>query len=192
MRARRVRRLSFCALFLDTKSAYYRVVRELAFGSLEDDRAVVELFQRFQVPPSALEELMKVVHAGGTMAQAGMNEHLRALVQDLHIHSWFVTPYSDGSKVAMSRAGSRPGESWADIVFAFVYCKVLDEIKQEAQSADLVLTLPSAGDCSPLQWRNRMDLLMLLYMRHGRTILCSSLGMDRLLQPWKRQRVSGA
>ena len=149
VRAHRARNQSFCAVFLDTKSAYYRVVRELAFGSLEDDSTVVALFQRFQVPPSALDELMNVVHAGGVMAQAGLDGHLRALVQDFHALAWFVTPYTDGSKLALSCAGSRPGESWADIVFAFVYYKVLAEIKHAAEREGLVLELPHAGDSSP-------------------------------------------
>ena len=149
VRAHSAKRLSFCAVFSDTRSAYYRVVRELAFGSLEDDSAVVALFHRFGVPPSALHELMGVVHAGGIMAQSGLGEHHRALVQDLHALSWFVTPYTDGSKVALSKAGSRPGESWADIVFAFVYSKVLGEIKHEATIDGLTLQLPGNDECSP-------------------------------------------
>ena len=97
-RALRDKRHSFALIFLDTKSAYYRVVRELAFGSFEEDEAVVELFKRFGVPPDALTELMTVVRAGGTMANAGMDPYLRALVQDIHALSWFVTPYTGGNK----------------------------------------------------------------------------------------------
>ena len=150
-RAYKAKRLSFCAVFLDTRSAYYRVVRELAFGSMEDDGAVIALFHRFGVPPAALQELMGVVHAGGVMAQTGLGEHHRALVQDLFALSWFVTPYTDGSKVALSKAGSRPGESWADIVFAFVYSKVLGEIKHAAAVDGLTLQLSGNEECSPFQ-----------------------------------------
>ena len=149
VRAHKAKRLSFCAVFLDTRSAYYRVVRELAFGSMEDDEAVIALFRRFGVPSADLHELMAVVHAGGIMSQAGLGEHHRALVQDLHALSWFVTPYTDGSKVALSKAGSRPGESWADIVFAFVYSKVLGEIKRAAVQEDLTLQIPGNEDRSP-------------------------------------------
>ena len=140
---------SLCSIFLDTKSAYYRVVRELAFGTLEDDNAVIQLFHRFDVPPEALHDLMSVVHQGGVMAQNGLQAHHRALVQDMHDLSWFVTPYSDGSMIGLSRAGSRPGESWADIVFAFVYHKVLSEIRTTADSEKLTLQIPYAGIQSP-------------------------------------------
>ena len=110
---------------------------------------MIALFNRFGVPPAGWAEVMSVVHAGGLMAKAGLGEHHRALVQDLRALSWFVTPYTDGSKLRLSKAGSRPGESWADIVFAFVYSKVLAEIKQAATIEGLVLKLPSNPDCSP-------------------------------------------
>ena len=148
-RAHKTMRHSLVTLFLDTKSAYYRVVRELAFGSLEEDREVVALFRRFSVPASDLEQLMDLVHSGGIMATTGMSEHLRALVQDIHALSWFVTPYTDGKSVALSRAGSRPGESWADLVFAFVYHKVLEGIKHSAVHEGFILQIPFSGERSP-------------------------------------------
>ena len=148
-RAHKYMRHSLVTFFLDTKSAYYRVVRELAFGSLEEDRAVVALFRRFGVPASDLEQLMTLVHSGGIMATAGMSEHLRMLVQDTHALSWFVTPYTNGKFVALSRAGSRPGESWADLVFAFVYHKVLEDIKKTAIHEGFILQVPFSGERSP-------------------------------------------
>ena len=148
-RAHKCMRYSLATMFLDTRSAYYLVVRELAFGSIEDDSAVVALFRRFGVPPEDLHQLMALVHTGGIMAVAGMPEHLRALVQDIHALSWFVTPYTDGRTLGLSRAGSRPGESWADLVFAFVYHKVLDGIKQSAVKEDFILQIPYSGQQSP-------------------------------------------
>ena len=145
----RDRRCSLCSIFLDTRSAYYRVVRELAFGTLEDDDAVVRLFQRFGVPHEALHELMSVVRLGGVMSESGLQAHHRALVQDFHDLSWFITPYSDGSAVGLSKAGSRPGESWADIVFAFVYHKVLRGIRSAAEDEGLTAQIPYAGAQSP-------------------------------------------
>ena len=124
-------------------------MRELAFGTLEGDTAVVELFDRFGVPPDALHELMQVVHSGGVMTQSGLHPHHRALVQDLHDLSWFITPHSDGSMIGLSRAGSRPGESWADIVVAFVYHTVLSGIRQAAVTEGLIIQIPHAGIQSP-------------------------------------------
>ena len=155
----RDRHCSLCSIFLDTKSAYYRVVRELAFGTLEDDSAVIQLFHRFGVPPEALHDLMSVVHHGGVMAQNGLQAHHRALVQDMHDLSWFITPYSDGSMVGLSKAGSRPGESWADIVFAFVYHKVLSGIRDIADAEKLTLQIPFAGTQSPFLAANSHDAI---------------------------------
>ena len=125
------------------------MVRELAFGSTQDDAFVIALFQRFGVPPEAIHELMDVVRAGGTMTQAGMSQHHRAVVQDLYAVTWFVTPYTDGSRIALSQAGSRPGESWADIVFAFVYHKVLEEIQRAAVNEGFAIQLDFSGKRTP-------------------------------------------
>ena len=146
-RCQRLRR-SASVLYLDTSAAYYRIVRELAVGDIRADDTVTMLFRRFGLDCEDLRELMQTVREGGTLAQAGAPDALRQVVKDIHLHTWFVSRFSDGSKVCSSLAGSRPGESWADLIYAFIYGRVLHKVHEYAVAEELTFALshdPAAG-----------------------------------------------
>ena len=140
---RRSQRLgrSAAVLFLDTSAAYYRIVRELAIGDIRADATVITLFRRFGLDDEDINELMSTVKEGGMLAQAGAPDALRQVVKDIHLHTWFVSRFSDGTKVCSSLAGSRPGESWADLIYAFIYSRVLHKIQEFALAEGLSFTV---------------------------------------------------
>ena len=135
-------RHSSAVLYLDTSAAYYRIVRELAVGDIRSDATVLTLFRRFGLDAEDVAELMQTVNAGGMLAQAGAPDALRQVVKDLHLHTWFVTRFSDGTRVCDSLAGSRPGESWADLIYAYIYSRVLHKVHEHAVAEDLTFTVP--------------------------------------------------
>ncbi|OLP97334.1 hypothetical protein AK812_SmicGene20330, partial [Symbiodinium microadriaticum] len=95
-----------------------------------------------------LHELMMTVESGGMLAQAGAPDALRQVVKDIHLHTWFVSRFSDGTQVCSSLAGSRPGESWADLIYAYIYGRVLSKIHEYAVAEDLTFRVshdPTAG-----------------------------------------------
>eukprot|EP00439_Symbiodinium_sp_Y106_P083986 s966_g24.t1 len=124
-------------LFLDTAAAYYRIIRELACGDIREDHTIRLLFHRFGLTEQDMLELLETIHAGGMLSQAGLPGALGKIVQDIHLHTWFVTRFSDGARVCSSLAGSRPGESWADLVFAHVYSRVLHQIQEHVVAEGL-------------------------------------------------------
>ena len=133
---------SASVLFLDTSAAYYRIVRELAVGDIRCDDTVVRLFQRFGLDADDMNELTATVAEGGMLAKAGAPDALRQVVKDIHLSTWFVSRFSDGSQVCSSMAGSRPGESWADLIYAFVYSRVLWKVHEFAVAEDLTFSIP--------------------------------------------------
>ena len=141
-------RQSVSVLYLDTSAAYYRIVRELAVGDIRADSTVLRLFTRFGLTGDDLHELMMTVESGGMLAQAGAPDALRQVVKDIHLHTWFVSRFSDGTQVCSSLAGSRPGESWADLIYAYIYGRVLSKIHEYAVAEDLTFRVshdPTAG-----------------------------------------------
>ena len=135
-------------LFLDTKAAYYRVAREVAVGRIVDDETVAKVFQHFQLDPQEIHELLEVIKGGGVMGDVSMPTAARHAAKDYHHRAWFASSYSDGTKICLTRAGSRPGESWADCVFAFVYSKVLYHVAELVRAEGLIDATdhdPSAG-----------------------------------------------
>ncbi|CAE7209907.1 unnamed protein product [Symbiodinium microadriaticum] len=101
---------SCATLYVDTKSAYYRVVRDLATGCIENDAQVIRLFKAFGLPPDDLHDLMQMIQEGG-------------------------------GRLCHSRAGSRPGESFADVIFAFIYSKILYRIHEHLEAEELNISL---------------------------------------------------
>ena len=114
------RGLSYAILYLDTRSAYYSIAREVAMGDIRRDSTVVEIFRRFNLGPEDMQELMAAVQAGGVMTEAGIPPALLQVIRDLHHETWFTTRFSDGTRVCKTLKGSRPGESLADTIFAFI------------------------------------------------------------------------
>ena len=138
---------STSVLYLDISAAYYRLVRELATGDIRHDRTVVSLFQHFGLGEDELRELMQAIQDGGLLSQAGMPDPLRHVVRDLHLHTWFVSRFADGSHVCDSRAGSRPGESWADLLYAHIYSLVLHKVHEHVVAEDLGSELRVDMEC---------------------------------------------
>ncbi|OLQ14716.1 hypothetical protein AK812_SmicGene1137 [Symbiodinium microadriaticum] len=139
-------RHSASVLYLDTSAAYYRIVRELAMGDIRSDETVVMLFRRFGLEGDDLREMMTTVEEGGMLAQAGASTALCQVVKDIHLHTWFVSRFSDGQQVSSSLAGSRPGESFADLVFAYIYGRVLHKVQEFVAAEHLSYQVPY--DCA--------------------------------------------
>ena len=145
----REQKRSVATLYLDTEAAYYKVTRQLAFGNLENDDSVVRVFQHFGLEPSDITEMMEQVLEGGMAADAGLSAATRHCLKDFHSRAWFVTMYADGSRVTQTSAGSRPGESWSDIVFGWVYSRILAKITEHAVAEDLIDVLPVDPSAGP-------------------------------------------
>ena len=141
------KRCSTATLFLDTHAAYYRLVRDLATGCIYSDDAVVKLFQHFALDEEDLHDLMKVVRQGGMFADGGFPATIRHVTKDIHHFTWAVTPHTTGDLVCRSEAGSRPGESWSDVVYSFIYTRVLARIAELARGEEL---LPDLSWDAPL------------------------------------------
>ena len=134
---------SFAALFIDTRSAYYRVVRQVAVGQLETDENVAKLLAHFGLEPEDMHQMLALVQAGGLMTEAGNPPSVRAACADFHRTTWFVSSYANGDRLATTQTGSRPGESWADAIFAYVYARAMGTLIERADGESILSFLGS-------------------------------------------------
>ncbi|CAE7236609.1 unnamed protein product [Symbiodinium sp. CCMP2592] len=132
------RRESVAVLFLDSQAAYYRVIRELCVGQVESDRAVCKIFEYFHIDPEDAKEFFKDIANGGMLADAGFPAALRHQVKDVMHQSWFVSRHGTSEELCYTRAGSRPGSSWADLIYAFVLKRILAQINETAVGEQLL------------------------------------------------------
>ena len=143
---------SAAVVYLDIQSAYYSVVRQLAYGDGSvgcDDAQICAVLKHFDLPRDVWDELIKAVQTGGIMGQYGTSGHVRTLVKDAHDGSCFVTRYADGQHVCLTEAGSRPGESLADLIYAWIFHAVLRDIKVCLRKMGVLQCVPFTGDLSP-------------------------------------------
>ena len=139
------RALSAATLFLDTKTAYYAVARELATGPIHEDAFTEALFYKFRLSGEDLAELLQLVRDGGTFREAGASEHLLELVKSIYRNGWFVTRFTSGRTLCVTTKGSRPGSCWADLVFTFIYARVLAKVRLVAECEDFSLKVQWSG-----------------------------------------------
>ena len=135
--------VSTAVLFLDVQSAYYTVIREMSVGLIESDESVAKVFHYFGLEPEDLLEFWGDIRQGGIMGQSAMPAPLRHMAKDIMHQSWFVTGYGTSARLCVTQAGSRPGEAWADLVFAYVLGKILCRIREAAAGEGLLQSLPA-------------------------------------------------
>ena len=127
------KRRSSAVLFVDAKSAYYCVIRQMVYGSSagQEDAVIMKIMHHFGLPATVWNDLLSVIRDGGLFQRHGLSDHVRMLTKDLHDASFFVTRHATGATVVETQLGSRPGESIADIIFAWILHRVLDGIEEK-------------------------------------------------------------
>ena len=134
-KVRKAARLSSCTLFLDLRSAFHHLLRELVFVTSEG------------LQPDDLANIFDANHFDRQLLQklTGAECHdiapgLRQFLHDIHQQTWFqLREHGNGnaSGCTNTRRGSRPGSPLADIAFNMM----LADLLRDLQSA--LMNLPS-------------------------------------------------
>ena len=149
-RAQHKHRRSSAILFVDARSAYYCVIRQLVYGSVagEEDATMHRIMRHFNLPRETWKDLLQTIQDGGLLRQHGFTDHVRHVAKDLHDASFFVTRFSTGASVVETQLGSRPGESIADLIFAWIFHKVMDSMTAKLQSCNCEEVIPACDSRS--------------------------------------------
>ena len=131
---------SAAVLFLDLQEAFYRVLRPLALGDKMTDEAICAMMQRLRIPPSAMEELARLLELPGATEQADLPPHLRRALCAIHTDTHFhVAGQQDRVR---TQAGSRPGDPFADVIFGYLFSRILGVMEQRLTQEQLLDTMP--------------------------------------------------
>eukprot|EP00435_Cladocopium_sp_Y103_P049926 s1783_g15.t1 len=120
--------MSFGILFLDLTEAFYTILREVPLGGCPSDEVVAHVMRRLNMPASSLHDIHALLGEESAVAQAGMTSMHQDCVRAVHTstHFW-LGQQSDVSRTCM---GTRPGDSFADIVFGFTWSLVLHKLQE--------------------------------------------------------------
>ena len=139
-RAAKQRNKPSALLFLDLKEAYYRVLRPLALGSELTDQDVAGMVNRLHLPVDILHDLQAHLREADALQLATVPQSHRRYLQALHRDTHFrVDGQCDQCRTTV---GSRPGDTFADIVFGYLWSRVLKTIEGDLERAGLLEQIP--------------------------------------------------
>ena len=152
-------------LFTDIASAFYSVVRELVAKRSSDGRQPTSLLG-IELPPEDLELLLQHTTDASALQAAGATPWLEALAQRLTEATWFVLQ-NDNCPIITSR-GTRPGSSWADLLFSFVVRRILQKRDEMMKGSNVPVHPPAIPadsartliPCSPTSETHVLDDLI--------------------------------
>eukprot|EP00435_Cladocopium_sp_Y103_P026265 s2233_g6.t1 len=131
-----------CAcIFLDLAEAFYRVIRPLAVSGDASDEMLAFVAQRLNLTVDAIAELHALLAGPGAIEEAGLAAHACRAVRGLHLDTHFSLHGQDDRCV--TTIGSRPGDAWADMIFGFLFAKVLKGLQQELSDFGLLESIPA-------------------------------------------------
>ena len=132
----RSRAMSYALFFVDIKQAFYRACRPLVTARFVSESQLVQLFQNNGWSPKFYQAFRDRLKEADALRQAGVSSHLQAQVNDLLTSTWF-RMRGDSSTFTHTSAGTRPGDSVADLLFAFLMARYIHTIRSRFIEAGL-------------------------------------------------------
>ena len=136
LRANLQQQKSVALIFLDLKEAFYRVLRPLALGLAWTDHDIASFASRLNMDQDTLHDLYKELEKPDALCQAELPDMQRRYLQALHTDTYF---YMQGQNdVVRTKQGTRPGDSFADVVFGFLWARVLRSLESQLSSCGIL------------------------------------------------------
>ena len=132
----RTKSLSFALFFVDIKQAFYRAFRPLISSRHVTEQHIVQIFQINGWSPEFFQAFRSRLQEEDALSQAGVSAHLQAQVNDLLTSTWFQLR-GNGATLTQTNAGTRPGDSVADLLFAFLMTRFIHVIRSRFVDAGL-------------------------------------------------------
>ena len=90
---------------------------------------VRRMLDHFDMGDTAIQELIMEIQDEPECERSGLNPHYVELLQELLSSTWFTSRRQD--QIYESLAGSRPGDGLADLVFAFIFKRIMRRVMTE-------------------------------------------------------------
>ena len=140
LRIDRQRGHSSGVLFLDLREAFYRVLRPLALQVDWTDEELAVIVRRLRLPAGTLQELYCHLREPCALEQAGLPGYIQNYVTAIHTDTWF--QMRNQQDMVRTTIGSRPGDSYADVVFGFLWSRVLKEVEKDLHTQAALEAFP--------------------------------------------------
>ena len=133
-------------VFCDIAAAFYQAIRELALGVDSSDLGIATLVKRLGLPPEIMPALHAALEGRHCYATLQATPARQAFLRESLESTWFAF---GADNVVATHRGSRPGDSWADVIFNVLFSQVLARVEADLRQRGLLLQLPRITDCNP-------------------------------------------
>ena len=135
---------SLALLFVDARQAFYAVLRKCVIPIEESGEAIIHMFRTLQIPPEAMTELITILQQAPAFQDAELPP---TFIQDTTANYTNIFFQVSGSNLAGSaKRGTRPGHPYADLVFAFAFHKVLEDVATRMDAVGLRPTITNQSN----------------------------------------------
>ena len=127
--------MSVALLMVDLTEAFYRVLRPLAVGGQYTDQQLAQIVQKLGMPPETLHDLHEHLKQPCAIAQAQLPSHMQRVLRSLHTDTYFQVQGQEDC--CHTSVGSRPGDCFADVIFSYLFARVMKCFQQQMSHAGL-------------------------------------------------------
>ena len=119
-------------IYLDFKEAFYRIIRQVAIGGEISDSLLAQVCARFGLPDDVLSDLHRQLCRPSAIEEAQLPKHARNVVKALHVDTF--CQVQGQSDFCRTELGPRPGDCYADVIFSYLWGRLLKLLQVELQS----------------------------------------------------------
>ena len=114
---------SFACILADIQAAYYSAVRELTAGN-SSELSFEHVCRGLRLASEDLETLRSHLAGGSALDLDQASPGLQRLMAEINSKTWMTMAADEGGPILTCR-GTRPGCSWADVVFGLLVKRIL-------------------------------------------------------------------
>ena len=128
-------------LYLDLVEAFYRVLREVPMGGEVSDELVAHVMNKMNMPPDALHDIHALLQEPTSLERAGLPVCGQGCFRAIHCstHFWL----RDQGDITRTRMGSRPVDSFADVIFGYMWSIVLQKLENHLVEQHIIMPMTS-------------------------------------------------
>ena len=142
---------STAVIFVDVRQAFYRLLRAHLTEPTRLDDDVARLFGTLELPAESFQEFANEIATARALQQSGMSPYMEAHLEEVLHGTWFSLP--GDCRLSKTRKGTRPGDNLADLLFSFVFARLLRRLMSTMEEEGVSFNITDCCEPHPFPWQ---------------------------------------
>ena len=141
-------RQAISIIYVDIRSAFYSVAKELLTGCQSSKHDAKEIAHRLRIPDTAQDTFLDHLHNADLLRRYTGSHVISDSVTATLQQTWYIIP--NGDAVQAPTTGSRPGDPNADLLYGMIMSELLQVLHGRLEEAGIWDHIPRPNDPHPL------------------------------------------